>query len=134
MHYDKEDLLTYVSFGVEAEVRGYDKRGRQVRSAAALSGFLPELCIGHENLLLVEQQNISQTQRRLVTYNKVAGVFQQQFNLTMDLLAMESRTEDEVFLFGNVGDKVYFKSIMWMATVFGSRILFLRENSLTWYK
>ena len=99
--FDREDRLTYVSISNGNEVRGYDKNGSMDVQAFSVTGYMPETVIGHEEYLLIEENEVGGNTWQLTTRFRSSGAFHQSTFLPVDAIGMFSREENEVLIFGN---------------------------------
>lgn len=95
------DEVMYVCYH-SGQVLGFDHNGGQVYSAYSYTNWYPEKCFGHGEMLLVQEQFVSSSTKKLSAYYKATGENSNRgFTMNFDIVAMGEKDADNVFLFVN---------------------------------
>lgn len=97
------DKLNYTSF-YNGLIKAYDNNSAISMSFSSYSGFYSKRIITIDNHLVSFQESFSNSNKRLVTYNKNTGFLYHNLSIDYEVIDFCQKSQKEIFVFGNSGN------------------------------
>ena len=101
-----EDQLNYISHG-NGSIKGYNKYGNIGSSVITDFNETPEDLLVYDNKIYAEVFS-SALNRDLVVYFKGTGLESQRLAINQDIISIQPKSEEEIYLFTNENEQGYF--------------------------